>query len=77
MGNARVAMHSIEEVPRLHRRCGCSRREICSFICSCVRACGLSAGAVNKLLIRSSQESVHLRRRRRNASAIPSKQIDE
>ena len=43
MGKARVAMHSIEEVLRLHHECGCSQREI-------ARSCGLSAGAVNKLL---------------------------
>jgi len=43
MAKARVAMHSIEEVLRLHHECGCSQREI-------ARSCGLSTGAVNKLL---------------------------
>ena len=38
MDNARVAMHSIEEVRRLHHECGCLQREI-------ARSCGLSAGA--------------------------------
>lgn len=43
MAKARVAMNMIEEVLRLHHECGRSQREI-------ARSCGLSAGAVNKLL---------------------------
>ena len=43
MAKARVAMNVIEEVLRLHHECGRSQREI-------ARSCGLSAGAVNKLL---------------------------
>ena len=43
MAKARVAVSVIEEVLRLHHECGRSQREI-------ARSCGLSAGAVNKLL---------------------------
>ncbi len=43
MSNARVAMDSIREMLRLHHECGCSQREI-------ARSCGLSVGAVNKVL---------------------------
>ena len=43
MANARIAMHSIQEILRLHHECGRSQREI-------ARSCGLSAGAVNKVL---------------------------
>lgn len=43
MANARVAMHSVQEILRLYCECGCTQREI-------ARSCGLSAGAVNKVL---------------------------
>ena len=48
MSNARVAMDSIREILRLHHECGCSQREI-------ARSCGLSVGAVNKLLQQAGQ----------------------
>ena len=51
MAKARVAMHSIEEVLRLHHECGRSQREI-------ARSCGLSTGAVNKLLRLAGQAGV-------------------
>ena len=51
MAKARVAIHSIEEVLRLHHECGCSQREI-------ARSCGLSTGAVNKLLRLAGQAGV-------------------
>ena len=37
------AMNSIREILRLHHECGRSQREV-------ARSCGLSAGAVNKVL---------------------------
>ncbi len=43
MPRARIAMHSIQEILRLHHECDCSQREI-------ARSCGLFTGAVNKLL---------------------------
>ena len=43
MPRARIAMHSIQEILRLRHECDCSQREI-------ARSCGLSTGAVNKLL---------------------------
>lgn len=51
MAKARVAMNVIEEVLRLHHECGRSQREI-------ARSCGLSAGAVNKLLRLAGQAGV-------------------
>lgn len=43
MADARVVMHSVQEILRLHRECGCSQRQI-------ARSCGLSVGAVNRVL---------------------------
>ena len=51
MAKARVAMKVIEEVLRLPHECGRSQREI-------ARSCGLSAGAVDKLLLLAGQAGV-------------------
>lgn len=51
MARTRIAMESIREVLRLRAECGCSQREI-------AQSCGLSLGAVHKVLALAEREGL-------------------